>query len=347
MKTVSVIIPVFNSKDYLKNCIESISAVNAHTKTTIIGEIVLVDDGSTDGSGEICDSFVNGNVYQGCSIQVIHQENKGVSAARNRGLSIASGDFVLFIDSDDTVDSSKLAELLFTAMQDQPFDMIVFGMSFEYYSGNRIYRRELLLPPFSGQITHEELENSIVRIFSTNMISSLCNKLIRKSIIDSAVILLREEMFLYEDLEFSLRLMAKCKSLYFSQEPIYRYRQSSDEGNAARRLKRIEHIPEIVDKIEDALIPLGGSEDILLSLYLVLAREKISLASKKETDTVCADFKNWVDSHKLFNRVRSNEYAMLLYGIRSLRLLIKRTKTRIRHKVAVSVKKMIGDFRTQ
>ena len=345
MKTLSVIIPVYNSKDYLEDCVASVAAVSADCRTMFIGEIILVDDGSTDGSSELCDRLAATESAKGGGIRVIHQSNRGVSAARNAGLHAATGDYILFVDSDDTVDSRKLAELMQTVGQDTAADMAVFGMSFDYYAGDRVYRQDLMLPPVEGIKTYDECAAMLFRLFKSNAISSLCNKLIRRSVIENAGIRLREDMFLYEDLEFSLRVLARCGTFCFCAEPIYHYRQTADEGNAGRRLKKIAHIPEIVDKIEEALVPFDGQEDILLSLYLVLAREKISCASRDETDAVCGDFQEWIDAHGLFDKIRNSEHGMLLYRGQSAKLLIKRNKTRLRHGIANAVKKTVGDFR--
>jgi len=91
---ISVIVPVYNTAKYLSNCIESILS-----QSYIYIEIILVNDGSTDESGTICDEFTQKDQC----IKVIHQENQGASAARNAGLSLASGEYITFVDSDDTL----------------------------------------------------------------------------------------------------------------------------------------------------------------------------------------------------------------------------------------------------
>ena len=91
---VSIIVPVYNVKDYLNECVESI--VN-QSYTAL--EIILVDDGSTDGSAEICDNWLK----RDSRIRVIHKENGGLSDARNAGMSIATGEYVGFVDGDDKI----------------------------------------------------------------------------------------------------------------------------------------------------------------------------------------------------------------------------------------------------
>ena len=100
---ISVIVPVYNVKPYIKECISSI-LYQTHNEL----QVILIDDGSTDGSGEICDQFAK----QDARIEVIHQKNAGVSAARNAGLQRAIGKFVIFTDSDDKLPATAYQDLL-------------------------------------------------------------------------------------------------------------------------------------------------------------------------------------------------------------------------------------------
>lgn len=100
---VSVIIPVYNVTDYLRRCLDSV-CIQRYTNL----EIILVDDGSTDGSGAICDDYAQ----QDRRIHVIHQENRGAATARNQGLSVATGAYIAFVDSDDFVHREYIACLL-------------------------------------------------------------------------------------------------------------------------------------------------------------------------------------------------------------------------------------------
>lgn len=310
-----------------------------------VSEIIIVDDGSTDGSSELCNRIAAERSSDNCAITVIHQNNMGVSSARNAGLDVATGMFIFFVDSDDTVDSRKLAELMQEVGREDQIDMAVFGMSFDYYFGRKIYRQDVALPSVEGVKSNEECAAMLLELFQNNAVSSLCNKLIKKNVIKDSGIRLNEGMFLYEDLEFSLRVLARCKKIYFCDEPIYHYRQAQDEGNVGRRLKRVKHIPEIVDKIESALTPFGGNDEIVTALYYVLAKEKINCASRGETKIVCRDFRDWADAHRLAEKASENEFGRLLYEQRKIKLLIRKQKTKIRHTIAVRVKKTITHFR--
>lgn len=106
---VSVIIPVYNVEDYLEDCIKSV--IN---QTYQYIEIILIDDGSTDKSSEICDKFA----LQDNRIRIIHQDNKGLSAARNAGIDMCSGKYITFVDSDDFIDLTMIEKLVEVAVKD-------------------------------------------------------------------------------------------------------------------------------------------------------------------------------------------------------------------------------------
>ena len=103
MKKFSFIIPVYNCEKYLEKCVDKIKDINLNTY-----EIILVDDGSEDSSGSLCDRLAHENKVIHC----MHQKNQGVSAARNTGLKTADGDYVIFLDADDTMEPEKMHELL-------------------------------------------------------------------------------------------------------------------------------------------------------------------------------------------------------------------------------------------
>lgn len=119
---ISVIIPVYNTVKYLDECVHSIL-----DQTISDWECLLVDDGSTDGSGEKCDFWAE----KDCRIKVIHQQNKGVSAARNVGLEKANGHFVAFIDSDDWIEGNCL-QILLDKILSSNADLSITGLIYDY-----------------------------------------------------------------------------------------------------------------------------------------------------------------------------------------------------------------------
>lgn len=126
---LSVIIPIYNTVPYLRECLRSVITASDKLKVVndkLLTEIICVDDGSTDGSGEILDEYienqvkgeVEGEQRNGLVFKVIHQKNQGVSVARNRGLEEATGEWVAFVDADDTVDADWFAKMMKHATKD-------------------------------------------------------------------------------------------------------------------------------------------------------------------------------------------------------------------------------------
>ena len=105
MLEVSVIVPVYKVEPYLRQCVDSVLA-----QTFTEFELILIDDGSTDGCGRICDEF--SAEERDYPVIVVHQENRGLSAARNKGIDICRGDYILFVDGDDTIEPDMIEMLV-------------------------------------------------------------------------------------------------------------------------------------------------------------------------------------------------------------------------------------------
>lgn len=168
MKLLSVIVPVYNVEPYLKQCIESI----IHQTYTYL-EIILVDDGSTDNSGAICDTYAN----QDSRIKVIHQHNGGLSAARNRGIDEATGEYIAFVDSDDFLDLTMYSVLI-DALEQHQLDIIGCN-AFRYKSENNIksYKNDGELVIYN----HDEA----LKISLYDGFTAAWNKLYKRSVIET------------------------------------------------------------------------------------------------------------------------------------------------------------------
>ena len=128
MPKLSVIVPVFNTEKYLRECIESIL-----NQTFTDFELILVDDGSTDKSGVICDEYAQLDDR----IRIIHQENAGVTRARKRGVEIALGEYITFVDSDDWIDVDTYNNIL-SDMWKHKADIGIFAMMIEKKRSTKI-----------------------------------------------------------------------------------------------------------------------------------------------------------------------------------------------------------------
>lgn len=340
----SFIIPVYNCKDYLEACVQSIC--NAQISDY---EILLIDDGSTDGSSELCDML--GKCFS--KVRVIHQKNAGVSAARNTGIHNAKGEYFLFVDSDDMLQSEMLSELL-CVFPETKTDLAVFGISFDYYKNQACYGSDTVVYNQSGVQAKTQWLNNLFEMYSSNVLSSSCTKIFKREIIVGNHLLFDMKMCIYEDLEFVLSYLAYCEKIYFDPRAIYRYRQAEDEGNAGRRLKKIENLSDLVRKIEhaannmlyaqksrDAAIPIQ-IDYMILQLYIVVAREKIAVSDLNGIRKICVHFSEWYIGKCFTDRceyIQNNQiFVNRLLKQQILPLWLRKNYTALRHRVAVVIK---------
>lgn len=333
--TVSFIIPVYNCKEYLENCVNSIRAAGIQDC-----EILLVDDGSTDGSGALCDTLAE--KYP--EVRAVHQENAGASAARNRGIREARCEQIVFIDADDSIDSAALGEILADPRCSQA-DMTIFGLTFDYYNQGKCYRRDPLFFGYDGILTDTQWGNAFAELYAKNSLSPLWNKVLKRELLIQHQLELNTSMFLYEDFEFVLRYMCHCDRIWNVPRAVYHYRQSEDEGNAKRRLARIDSIPTFLEPIENAMAELAGANPalpeeqrnaVLQRLYLVLAREKIAVSDLRGIHRICHDFIRWEQTHELPEE--ASKFQRHLLQDKAGSLYLANQKTVLRHKIAVWVK---------
>lgn len=200
---ISVIVPIYNTAQYLDRCISSL--VNQTIKDI---EIILVDDGSQDASLNICQTWAK----EDKRIIVIKQENSGVSAARNKGLAYAEGEYILLLDSDDWL-SLNTFEVLLKEQQKCNADCVVFGL--KQTSGN-------IWAPNKDIVykSLEELKKDFTYWLNTELLSSSVNKLYKRELIKSYYPI---GMAFGEDILFSLDYLEQCDCIAFIKAPLYQH----------------------------------------------------------------------------------------------------------------------------
>lgn len=214
---ISVIVPVYDVEKYLPKCIESILA-----QTLQAFELILIDDGSSDKCGVICEDYA----MRDFRIKVFHKENGGVSSARNYGIERASGKYISFIDSDDWIENDML-QVLFELLTDYQADLAICGLQKEDEEGNILFKVET-------NVTYEENRyNTLLTLFNQDKYYKHqgwpVNKLYIKEIIDKYSLCFREDIYYSEDRLFLFHYLQHCSSAIFSTLPKYHYliRQNS------------------------------------------------------------------------------------------------------------------------
>lgn len=223
MAKVSIIVPVYNVEEYLENCIHSLVQ---QTMEDI--EIILVDDGSRDNSGAICDELEKKDTR----ITVIHQHNQGVSVARNSGIEVAKGDWVTFVDGDDWV-APELCEKVVSYAEKTEADVVIFS----YYSAyaNGIKTSKLTDLP-EGDVTDKKdyiLKKTISQYYGGKIVNNgvsagtTWGKLIKKTEIDNNHLRFKPGLTRAQDTVFWLRGFEYAEKIAVLDLPLYYYRISN------------------------------------------------------------------------------------------------------------------------
>lgn len=203
---LTVVIPVYNVEKYLKRCVESVLVQEWHNY-----DILLVDDGSTDSSPQICDDYAK--VYD--FISVIHKKNGGLSEARNTGILHAKGEYVYFPDSDDWIETDTFLALA-EVLESQKFDIISFNREFIKDEDDAIVSDSLVTQVFEGK-------DAFVQMLKHSYITGFANdKIYRKSLFIDNNILFPKGKY-YEDLGTNYKLFLSAKKVYATNQKYYHY----------------------------------------------------------------------------------------------------------------------------
>lgn len=224
---VSIIVPVYNTEKYLEDCIESL-IMQTYEKL----QIILVDDGSTDGSGDICDDYSK----KDSRIQVIHQNNQGVSTARNAGIQLAKGEYLTFVDSDDTLTSNAMEIALKILHQDQA-DMVTYGWHIIREDGSveQACRESRVTMDIPGAV------KEMLMHYSAYGGGYPWNKLWRREVFRDELPVFNSNLYYFEDMEWVVRMLLRIRKIAVCQECLYSYyiRENS-----------ITHLPEKAERRE-------------------------------------------------------------------------------------------------
>ena len=231
---VSVIIPVYNVEKYLIKCIDSVLAQDYSEY-----EILLIDDGSTDKSGMICDEYAN----KYSNVKVFHQENKGLGGARNTGIDNATGEYIIFLDSDDYIEKFTLSTVMNKASADNA-DLVIYNMRTVTTDGVTIRESELNLPygVFNISICKELIFAPI----------SACSKLYKKSLFTNNNIRFPEEYW-FEDIWIAYDIFLCAKRVVKCDDLLYNYVMRDNSIMNSDNIKRNLEIIKAFNKVRISL----------------------------------------------------------------------------------------------
>lgn len=308
---VSIVVPVYNGEKYLKNCIDSIQNQSYREL-----EIIIINDGSKDNSSKIIKEIAkldNRIIY-------MEQENRGVSFARNKGVELAEGEFIAFIDCDDSIEKNYIESLVRKCI-DNNLDIVTCG-----YTDISMYGSIKLNDFYKGNfiLSKDEFVNNIFK----DVGGVLWGKIFRKEIIDRNYIRMNPDIFMCEDMIFVLQYAMKSNTFGAIDEVLYNYNRKNEESVSSKiNFKYFNNLIEVMEEIECILNKNNYEKEFIDSIlcerikslacsFSIMQHNKKHNYSKKEkiNNIICIFENKYFKRYKdLFMFSNKNEQLLIKY----------------------------------
>lgn len=270
-EVVSIIVPVYNAAPYLGQCVNSLLS-QTHSDV----EVLLIDDGSTDGTSELCDSFASGD----SRVRVVHQANEGVSSARNKGIGLVSGDYVMFVDADDwlTLDA---VEILLDATR-RVSSLAMFDYSTTTADGTLLSRAHNY-GSLTGLLDASVVKERCLNVGSDQMLSSSWMLFIERRVLLDSGVRFNGRISMMEDLLFVYELLRNVGTVLVVDEDLYRWRQSPMSSSHG-------YIPALernVGELRHLLLELGAPLNDL-DIWSASMCSRVALSECRSSRSLCS-----------------------------------------------------------
>lgn len=313
-KKLSFVIPVYNVEKYLKECINSI--LNQCDETC---EIILVDDGSTDSSGKICDDYSLNNSI----VKTIHKKNGGLSSARNLGMEHVNSLYIAFVDSDDRISDNSINKIL--RWIDTERADICFMKAIKFFPDGRT---ESLGDEIQSDAIRNQAKENIIKHISSRpkFPGSACTKIFNTEFLRENNLMFPADNRFSEDLGFCLDAILKAKNYDALEIPYYEYRQNR-VGSITNSFSEKKYwdlslfVSESIEKLTYKAVPKGEVEKYMLSNvayeYAILCWEMSFLTGKnKEKALNYLNDKKWVLKFGLSKKLKGIYILCCIFGVR-------------------------------
>lgn len=274
----SVIVPIYKVEEYLRECVDSILA---QTYSNL--QVILVDDGSPDGCGAICDEYKEKDPR----VEVIHKPNGGLGSARNAGLDAAKGKYVYFVDSDDFIHTNEV-EVTLAEMEKGGWDLCAFG-AVVYENGQegapigRVARTEFHME------TEEERCKFLCRFFLKGRVRwEAWSRVFRREIIEKNGLRFGDERKIFaEDMDFCYRYLMYCRNMVCVPDNLYAYRMRGSSIMHTKKweekCRQLANMLYVQKESVGAMIPLGKSylyEAVIISEFMNSSKRELGIVEK-------------------------------------------------------------------
>ncbi len=251
----SILIPVYNVEKYLRNCLDTVMS-----QTFSDFEVIIIDDGSTDTSGYICDEYQEKYPDK---IRVKHRINKGPQQTRTEAIHMAKGEFLVFVDSDDWI-SSSLLERLDETIEKYDCDLVIYNFLHVFSSGEKLKSGITLQ---HEQIFTPDSKGALYRYFiSTNKLNTIWCKAVKRNIVDIDTDYSTCNIIIGEDLLQSLPLLTKAEKIVYIDDVLYYYRKETTSITGNMKLNYLDSFSYVNKSVLDYMT-IWGIEEAAIRAY--------------------------------------------------------------------------------
>jgi glycosyltransferase involved in cell wall biosynthesis len=290
----SIIVAAYNTEKYIRECLESILG-----QTFYNYEVIIVDDGSTDGTGMICEEYA----IRYDKIKVIHQENRGLLKARKTGLEAALGSYIIFVDSDDYISKSMLKEVYEIISKNKDIDMMLFGMK-RFYDDEAIIERCDYNDIKKYHYTICEKDNLLDIMIDSTELNNIVTKVIKKDIIDLSIYDKFDRLSYAEDLYQSFNFIIKSNKIISINKEYYFYRIRKGSLTHVDSFEKFKDVYKVRKIFYNLLKSYGYLDEIKEKrFFFFLFKNTLNILFKsnidKEKKFFCDEIKN-IKRNKFF-----------------------------------------------
>lgn len=300
---ISIIMPIYNAEKYVCETINSILNQSFNNF-----EVILVNDGSVDRSGQICDEYSKKDTR----IRVFHIENNGPGNARNYGISLAKGEYIQFVDSDDELARDMLEQLI-NCITNEPSDIVVCGVK------KMNFLKQETIHSLSTRVSLDrDIKKDFIKLLKMGLAFAPWNKLYKKEIIDKYKIKFNNELRLGEDALFNIDYFSKANKVYIFEKPLYIYFQRTSSltnkyNNEKERIQILLYnkLMDFFGKEIDANIIKEVNAYYLMEFSYVIYQNSIGIKNIEDFTQKVKDTKRLINSPE-FKAVKKNNYPYSL-----------------------------------
>lgn len=310
--TISIVIPIYKVEEYLRECVDSVL-----NQTYQNFEVILVDDGSPDRCPEICDEYAK----KDNRVVVIHKENGGLSDARNEGLIKATGDYVIFLDSDDYYKHDDFLEKIVEATDEGNKDAVFFQRTVFFEGSNR---SNYNYPPFNLEWNRLDASTLLLELAKNDLMdASACMKATKRSFLQRNELFFKKGIYC-EDIEWFSRYIMFINSIALIDYPDYYYRKREGSITSKLKEKNVRDLFYTIQQHSEKIKKSGANDNRVWAIlsyhsyqfYIILGHTNNTVKGKVRSQLLneCKHYK-WLMDYSISRKTKKCATILKIFGV--------------------------------